>query len=253
MTIRQLYSATPAMITADDSPRALLSVAEPVTALGVAGVMGWTTTAANGSFGLGSDETVAAVTERWSQLQDELDTVGVVRLASAHQVHGNAVTVHGTGWTGWLRQRGIDGHITTVRGTALAVTVADCTPVFSAHEMGIALLHAGWRGAALGILKQGLEAMLRLGMDAADCSVHLGPSICAPCYEVGPEVLRAVTGLPATQKGHLDVRAALAEQAYALGVRSIESSRWCTRCGGRRFFSHRGGDAGRQLGVMALL
>ncbi|MBL8983395.1 MAG: laccase domain-containing protein, partial [Gemmatimonadetes bacterium] len=28
-------------------------------------------------------------------------------------------------------------------------------------------------------------------------------------------------------------------------------SRWCTRCDNARFYSHRCGDAGRQLGVIA--
>lgn len=230
----------------------ILSEAEVVGGLGPH-VQAWTTTRANGSFGLGSDEGVGAVTDRWSDLQADLEVLGVVRLASAHQVHGNAVSVHTSGWTGWLRQRGVDGHATQARGTALTVTIADCTPVFIAHPNGIALLHAGWRGTAAGILKVGLEAMLTFGGSPSECAIHLGPSICAPCYEVGPEVLSAVTGRPATAKGHLDVRAVLAEQAYALGVRSIEVSRWCTRCGDRRFFSHRGGDAGRQVGVMAYL
>ncbi|MGV3710695.1 MAG: polyphenol oxidase family protein [Gemmatimonas sp.] len=147
----------------------------------------------------------------------------------------------------------MDGHVTAARGTALAVTVADCTPVFIAHPAAIGLLHAGWRGTAAHILKVGLEAMIALGASADECQIHLGPSICPDCYEVGPEVLSAVTGQPATGKGCLDVRAVLAEQAYALGVRKIDVSRWCTRCGGGRFFSHRAGQGGRQLGVLARL
>lgn len=231
----------------------VLRLAEPATGIGVNGVLGWTTIVVNGSFGLGSDEPVGVVTDRWAVLQQDLAILGVHRLASAHQVHGTVVSTHTAGWTGWLRQRGVDGHVTTERGTALAVTVADCTPVFIAHERGIGLLHAGWRGTAAGILKTGLEAMIQLGMAPADCAIHLGPSICAACYEVGPEVLTAVTGLPAVEKGHLDVRAVLAEQAYALGVRNVDVSKCCTRCGEKRYFSHRGGDAGRQLGVLAYL
>ena len=71
---------------------------------------------------------------------------GVVRLATAHQVHGADVVRHATQWRGWLRERGVDGHITDVPGTALAVTIADCTPVFISHPRGvIAALHAGWQ------------------------------------------------------------------------------------------------------------
>lgn len=231
----------------------MLAEAERAAGMSVPGVLGWTTTQLNGSFGLGTEEPVGAVMDRWAELQSDLRALGAVRLASAHQVHGSEVSLHAAGWHGWLRQRGVDGHVTSAPGTALAVTVADCTPVFIAHRLGIGLLHAGWRGAAGQILHTGLEAMLAFGAQPDECQIHLGPSICAACYEVGPEVLSAVTGLPAQSKGHLDVRAVLAEQAFALGVREIDVSNWCTRCGGGRFFSHRGGDAGRQLGVLAYL
>ena len=80
----------------------------------------------------------------------------------------------------------------------------------------------------------------------------LGPSICGACYEVGPEVLEAVTGTAATAKGLLDVRAILADQANRRGVRDLSISPLCTRHHGDRFFSHRGGDHGRQLVVIAI-
>ena len=230
----------------------VLGAAHRASGIAVPGVLGWTTTVANGSFGLGSDESVGVVMDRWTALQADLRSLSVARLASAHQVHGNAVALHQPGWTGWLRQRGVDGHVTATAGTALAVTVADCTPVFVAHPKAIAMLHAGWRGTASHILRAGLEAMTALGAPPDECSVHLGPSICAPCYEVGPEVMTAVTGLPASGKAHLDVRAVLAEQAAAAGVRHVDVSAWCTRCGGGKFYSHRGGDVGRQLGILAI-
>ena len=39
----------------------------------------------------------------------------------------------------------------------LTITVADCVPVFLAWEGGYALLHAGWRGAAAGVLEEALS------------------------------------------------------------------------------------------------
>jgi YfiH family protein len=218
-----------------------------------AGIHAWTTTRDAGSFGLGSAEAVDAVMARWSALQDELANLGVERLASAHQVHGREVAVHGDGWRGWLRMRGVDGHVTVVPGTALVVTIADCTPVVLAHPGGaVAALHAGWRGTAAGILDVGLDLFAELGFDAAETVVHLGASICGACYEVGPEVLAAVHGRPASAKGLLDVRAVLAERARARGVAAVTASESCTRCHNDRFFSHRAGDDGRQLGIVAL-
>ena len=218
------------------------------------GVRAWATTRAAGSFGLGSREPVEDAMARWSGLQEGLAAVGVHRLASAHQTHGVAVARHGGGWQGWLRMRGIDAHVTTTPGTALAVTVADCTPVVVAHPRGAAAsVHAGWRGTAGGILTRVLETLDELGYPAAECTVHLGPAICGDCYEVGPEVLEAVHGRPFTEKGMLDTRDVLAEQAAAFGVARVTRDPGCTRCDNDRFFSHRAGDQGRLLGIVALL
>lgn len=217
------------------------------------GVIGFTTTRDAGSFGMGSDEPVGAVIERWTRLEAGLAAHGVSRLASALQVHGAQVVSHGGSWSGWLRRRGVDGHFTQTRGTALAVTVADCTPVLVAHPRGaVAALHAGWRGTAAGILAVGLDLFDHAGFPSSECSVFLGPAICGACYEVGAEVLEAVHGTPTVGNGQLDVRAVLRTHAAARGVANVETSRGCTRCD-PIFFSHRRGDTGRQLGIIALL
>lgn len=231
---------------------AILATAAHVSGL-PPGMQAWTTTRGAGSFGLGSAEPVGTVLARWDALQSELRDLGVPRLACAYQVHGAAVSVHQGQWDGWLRGHGVDGHVTLEPGTALAVTVADCTPVFIAHPGGaIAALHAGWRGTAGRILDVGLDLFDRLGFPISECVVHLGPAICGSCYEVGPEVVEAVTGTPAAGKGYLDVRSVLAGQAERRRVASITIDSACTRCHADRFFSHRGGDWGRQLGVIAL-
>ncbi len=220
----------------------------------VPGTLAFTTGRAEGSFGLGSNEPVGAVMERWSGLQDQLAALGVNRLASAHQTHGAVVAAHDGAWSGWLRMRGVDGHFTRTRGTAVAVTIADCTPVFIVHPRGaVAALHAGWRGTAGHIVRVGLELFAQTGFPAAECRVHLGPAICGACYEVGPEVLTALHDAPHEEKGLADVRAVLAAQLAREGVHDVTVTQSCTRCDNDRFFSHRAGDAGRQLGVIALL
>lgn len=217
------------------------------------GIRAWTTTRAVGSFGLGSDEPVGHVMGRWTALQQDLAAHGVERIASAHQVHGADVLVHRDGWRGWLRERAADGHVTAVRGTALAVTVADCTPVLVWHPSGaVAALHAGWRGTAAGILDRGLDRMGELGFPAEECGVYLGPSICGGCYEVGPEVFQALTGTNTGGKGLIDVRAVLVAQAHRRRVGELRTDPGCSLCDRDRFFSHRGGDAGRMLGIIAL-
>ncbi len=196
--------------------------------------------------------------QRWRHLTHELAQVGVTGVVSAEQVHGTVLAETGQQLSGWLRLDGIDGHLTSVPGVALAVTVADCTPVFIASESGwVALLHAGWRGAAAGIMEKGFDRLRSIGVHPSDCSVHLGAAICGACYEVGEEVLREFGKVPvnnaADGRGVLDVRQELAERATACGVRRLTISTSCTRCNNDLFFSHRAGDEGRQLGIIARL
>ncbi len=214
------------------------------------GVLAFTTTRASGSFGMASDEPAKVVTERWSALRSELRRAGP-RLATASQVHGSTVLVHATCWEGWLRADDADGHVAMDRGTALAVTVADCVPVFIAHDSGaLALLHSGWRGTAARIVERGIDTLVKRGVPAAELRVHLGPAICGDCYEVSGDVYAQLTGTNPGRPTHVDLRALIADHARRAGATDVSISAWCTRHDKDRFFSHRGGDAGRQLGVM---
>ena len=214
------------------------------------GIRAFTTTRDAGSFGLSGTDPVNEVMGRWTAVQKELASAAP-RLASIRQVHGDRVLVHTGGWEGWLRAGEADGHIASERGIALAVGVADCVPVFIAHPSGIvALVHSGWRGTAARITRKAIDLFERYEYPASDLAVHLGPAICGRCYEVSAEVREQLTGQPTTRPGHVDLRSLIAEQASAAGVRRITVSSSCTRCDNDRFFSHRAGDAGRQIAVM---
>ncbi len=116
------------------------------------------------------------------------------------------------------------------------------------------MLHAGWRGAAAGVLEAGIAALRGWGAAPGSLWVHLGPAICGRCYEVGPEVFAALGVAPVPADRRLDLRRVLAARAHAAGIPAaqISSSAWCTRCDEGAFFSHRGGSSGRQLGIAAL-
>ena len=215
------------------------------------GIRAFTTTRISGTFGFASKEPTRVVMHRWAQLREEL-APGGARLATAAQVHGARVLVHNDGWEGWLRTDAADGHVAPQRGLALAVTIADCVPVFVAHPSGaIALLHSGWRGTAARIVERGIEALEHRGFAAGELRIHLGPAICGTCYEVGPDVVRQLTGRDSSGKAALvDLRAIIVEHARAAGVRHITTSALCTRCDNDRLFSHRAGDEGREIAVM---
>jgi purine-nucleoside/S-methyl-5'-thioadenosine phosphorylase / adenosine deaminase len=222
---------------------------EPVPEFAAFGVEAFTTTRAAGDYGLGDDPPKEDALERWRALQQSLAPTAP-RLASAQQVHGTNILEHGAGF-GWLRADGADGHLTVVRGVACTVTVADCVPVFIAHPGGaVALLHAGWRGTSAGIVAKGVRMLAERGLVAGDLRMHLGPAICGRCYVVGPDVFEQLTTWPTARPRNVDLRALLAEQAKAAGVNRITVSEYCTKCDNDRFFSHRAGDAGRQLGVI---
>lgn len=226
-------------------------VAESLDDFAAFGVRAFTTGRATGSFGMHSREPVADVTGRWAALRRHLGP-RLPRLATAGQVHGARVATHGDGWDdGWLRVDDADGHVTQRAGTALAVSVADCVPVFLAHPSGaVALLHSGWRGTEARITEAGLAALAALGVPAREVRVHLGPAICGRCYEVSPEVHARVTGRAVEAPTCVDLRALIADHVRAAGVVHVTTSPLCTRCDGERLFSHRAGDEGRQLGVI---
>lgn len=224
--------------------------AETVESFAELGVLAFTTGRAAGSFGMQTDDPVRDVTARWTALRALLGGPAV-RLATSYQVHGSTIVEHQAGWQGFLRGPDADGHLSALRGTAMAVTVADCVPVFLAHPSGAtAALHSGWRGTAARITEKAVARLVALGHRADELRLHCGPAICGRCYEVSPDVFGQLTGRRVDVPTTIDLRALIADHARAAGVRHISVSPLCTRCDNDRFFSHRAGDAGRQLGVV---
>jgi hypothetical protein len=140
-----------------------------------------------------------------------------------------------------------DGQATALRRVGVMVLSADCLPVALGSPGAVAMLHAGWRGLAAGVLEQGVLALREL--DGSDEIVAvIGPGAGACCYEVGPEVHTALTGT--SRRGPIDLRALARRRLLAAGVEEVREVSACTICD-RRFFSHRreGERAGRQAGV----
>lgn len=199
---------------------------------------------------------VEGVRARWDLLRRTTEADVVVH---AKQVHGDVVRVHErmVARETPLLAPECDGHVTAEPGTLLAVTVADCVPVFvvDADRRAVGMLHAGWRGAAVGVLERGVDTMRRhFGTRVRSVHVHLGPSICGSCYEVGPEVFEALRqGVP-SRPSPIDLRAVLATRAARLGVAPtrISISTHCTLCTESGLFSHRGGDRHRQVGYVGV-
>lgn len=194
------------------------------------------------------------VSARWERLRRGLGFGSVVH---ARQVHGSESLVHGSARAGVQAGFVGDGHLTATPGLLLTVSVADCVPVYlvDPRRRVVGLLHAGWRGVAGGVLPRAVERMgERWGVDPEALRLHLGPAICGGCYEVGPEVHVALGLDEPSGPLPVDLRALLLRQASAAGIdgASTSVSEWCTRCEPERFFSHRAGSAGRQVGFLGI-
>ena len=200
-------------------------------------------------YGLPGGAAADLVLARWRQLGSEL-AAGFAGTVVSRQTHGSAIGIQEGRVEGLLVKEGLDGHVTTTSGVLLAVTVADCVPVYLVHPASgaVGLLHAGWKGVAAGIIEHGIEHICRVAAAApGEIVIHCGVSICGGCYQVGPEVYRRVTGIPVADATELDLRTNLVDRALAVGVGKATASSWCTAHDRDRFYSHRasGGGAGR--------
>jgi YfiH family protein len=221
----------------------------------VAGITGRGSAEAPFDLGLaGTLAPVGQVMQRWHDLQAAVP--GCAGLVVSRQVHGTRVawheSVHGlTILQGW------DGHATAHPGIFLAVSAADCIPVYIADPVrrAVALVHAGWRGTAGRILSKGIAELTARGSRVENLAVHCGVGICGSCYEVGPEVLTACGGHTAGGgKGRLDLRGVLQAQAREAGVETVSTSEFCSAHDTGLFFSHRasGGADGRMVAYLGL-
>jgi polyphenol oxidase len=220
--------------------------------------------------GAGSDDAPAKVAENRARMAA---TLGVApdHLLTAYQVHSPDVVTIDRPWPPHERPRA-DAIVTAVPGLAIGVTTADCGPVLFADDAAgvIGVAHAGWRGAATGVLEATLATMERCGADRARISVALGPTIRQPNYEVGPEFVarfkaedganeRFFRASSRPQHALFDLPGYIAARLAAAGIHSIEDLGHCTYADATRFFSYRRSthgkerDYGRHINAIALV
>jgi len=182
------------------------------------------------------------------------------RLAMIRQVHGprvlelsDARQASGPEPHGELEEA--DGQATALRELAPIVLTADCLPVALAGGGAVAMLHAGWRGLAEGIIAHGVRAIRALGAERVVAAIGPGAGPC--CYEVADDVHARFRSFGnAVREGrNLDLKAVAREQLLAEGVAAVHDVGLCTICSpSSLFFSHRrdGGITGRQAGLVWL-
>ena len=163
--------------------------------------------------------------------------------ASVHQVHGRVVRrVVRTGLAG-----DGDGLITDCTGVPLTIAIADCVPVIVEGDESVAVIHAGWRGVAAGVIEAGREAMLAIGDTPRRAAI--GPSIGPCCYEVGDEVRSAIGGHASTTTfGTPSIDLWAAAEAQLVGLVVWRANR-CTFTDVGTWSYRRDGTSNRQVAV----
>ena len=163
-----------------------------------------------------------------------------------------------------------DAMVTNRKDLLLGILTADCSPVLLADpEAGIVGgAHAGWKGAAGGIVAETVAAMVALGATPKNIRAAIGPTISGPNYEVGPETAARIVALdPAASvyvtiptgkdREHFDIPGLLQEQLFGAGVGLVGDLGLCTYADPARYYSHRyathhGIHTGRQIAIIGL-
>ena len=183
---------------------------------------------------------------------------GLTNLRYCRQVHGTDVIniVDQVPSTPTLLPEA-DALVTAQRDVALAIFTADCIPIFivDVKTPAIGIAHAGWRGTLARIAVNTLARMKTLfGTVAANCQIHLGPSIQKCCYTVSEELITQFTddfGSTVGSGTNLSLQSANVNQLVEIGLpaAAISVSPFCTACRTDLFYSHRAedGQTGRML------
>jgi hypothetical protein len=212
----------------------------------------------NLSYSVGDDD--GCVSSNRSSL---ILSLGIPPFAVGGQVHGaNVFRVDaadaGRGFGGPAETiPATDAMVTNEPDLPMAVATADCAPVIlaSPREGAAAIVHAGWRGIAAGVVSGAALAF----EDPAGVLAAIGPAA-GPChYEVGDEVEAAVAAASPSgvrserRRGRrfLDLAGTIEGILRDLGVRTIDAEKSCTIHEEQRFFSHRRqGVSGRQMAMV---
>lgn len=172
-----------------------------------------------------------------------------------NQVHGVGVCDAAHAPPG-LEADGAFLHLRDRAAAVCAVLTADCLPVVFTELRGeqLALVHAGWRGLAAGVMEAALE---KFAVPAHEILAWLGPAIGPQLFEVGEEVrvqfvrrhaAAEAAFLPAGRPGHwlADIYALARVRLADYGVAQVYGGGLCTFSDAGRFFSYRrDGPTGR--------
>ena len=209
----------------------------------------------NLSYSVGDDKSVVDKNRNnfFEALGLTIENVGYQR-----QIHSDIVNVIGCGGDNGAS----DALITGKKNLGLAVSVADCTPIFlyDFKNKVIAAVHSGWRGTERKILDKTFSKLQNdYNSKPENVVAYIGPSISQANYEVGKEVAGKFDDSylkPIGDKYLLDVSGISYQMLLDFGIpkNQIQKSELCTYEFKDLLHSYRrdGNLSGRSLGVIAI-
>jgi hypothetical protein len=188
------------------------------------------------------------------------ESLGLIseNVAYQRQIHSDIVNVIKCGGDGGES----DAIITDKLNIGIAVSVADCTPIFiyDLKNKVIAAVHSGWKGTEKKILYQTLVKLQKDFNSAPEnLIVYIGPSISQANYEVGSDVAGKFNEKFVMKKNnrfYLDISGINYSMLIDNGIpkSQIQKSELCSYGFKDLLHSYRrdGEKSGRSLGVIAI-
>ena len=217
--------------------------------------------------GPGSNDQPELVAENRARIAKYLG-VAAPQLLSPYQFHSAEVVTVNAPFAG-ERPRA-DAIVTGKPGLAIGVVTADCGPIlFADLDAGvIGAAHAGWQGAAGGVIENTIAAMETLGAKRASMIAVLGPTISQTNYEVGADFEANLLARDAncaaffisgasSDKRQFDLPGYILMRLERAGVAAFDTG-ICTYVHSDRFYSFRRtthrheADYGRQMSAICL-
>ena len=161
------------------------------------------------------------------------------KIVFANQVHGTMVKKVSSADCGTFIAD-CDGLITDDKNIYLCIFTADCMPVFLASRdySVVALVHAGWRGLAGGIIESATIKFLKdFGISSQDIFAYVGPHIGQCCYRVGNELKKAFNR--PDDEEYFSLAKEAQRQFEKLGIKRSYINSHCTCHEYEMFFSYR--------------
>ena len=198
--------------------------------------------------GLGSNDNKKIIEKNLSTVSNKMD-IERKDLILMNQTHSNKVII--------INQNNIDKKIidsdaiiTNQKGIALSVLTADCVPIILYDKTNdiIACIHAGWKGAIAGIIKNTVEKIYEM-KNFNEIIAVIGPCIGKKSYEVDLEFYKNFTKetkknkiffiRKKSDKFNFDIRGYVKNKLNESGVDNIDNIEFDTFKENDKFYSYR--------------